>query len=188
MSGLLFYVWIGTAAALVLLLPYSAWQQAQRRRAGEVPAEGLLTALHPVDLESFSRAMRAMRGDRRVDRRRFAAAIGALRQMARNAAALQAAGYAHLRSANPLIQSFAQEMIDAGVSVRMYSLYLLAVLHIFRVLRSARMPYHILARMSGMDEVVSSSLRPAYELLRTSAGNLGAFKYPGQWQEMTSRL
>lgn len=108
--------------------------------------------------------------------------------MTRNAAALQAAGYPHLRSVNPLIQSFAEEMIDAGVRVRLYSLYLLAVLNLWRLLSSARIPCHILTRISGVEELVSSSLHPAYELLRTSAGNLGAFKYPGEWQQITSRL
>ena len=50
--------------------------------------------------------------------------------MSHNAALLQQVGYTQLRSGNQLIASLAQEMVDAGVHVRLYTFMALIVLQV----------------------------------------------------------
>jgi len=66
--------------------------------------------------------------------------IECLRRMTHNAALLQQLGYSQLRSGNELICSMAQEMIDAGVHVRLYTFMGLLVLHVWSTLRLGAVP------------------------------------------------
>ena len=56
--------------------------------------------------------------------------VECLRRMSHNAALLQQVGYAQLNSGNQLIASLAQEMVDAGVHVRLYTFMALIVLQV----------------------------------------------------------
>ncbi|HZD96295.1 MAG TPA: hypothetical protein VE133_18680, partial [Candidatus Sulfotelmatobacter sp.] len=66
----------------------------------------------------------------RIYRQQLKLTIECLRRMTHNASLLQQLGYNQLQSGNELIVSLAQEMIDAGVHVRLYTFVGLIVLHL----------------------------------------------------------
>jgi len=106
-------------------------------------------------------------------RRQIRLANEYLRRMAHNAALLQRIGYTQINSPNPLLAAQAQELIDAGVHVRLYAFIGLAVLLIRRVTALGR---PLASTKSELKNLISTSLVPAYELLKSRAENLTSFR------------
>ena len=103
-----------------------------------------------------------------------------------NAALLQKLGYAQLHSGNQLIAELAQEMIDAGVHVRLYSFMGLIVLHLRNAL--SWIPLVASSRSIQVQHLVSSSLIPAYGELKDKAGNLACLKFSSFHETLAQSL
>jgi hypothetical protein len=108
--------------------------------------------------------------------------------MTHNAALLQRLGYSQLHSPNQLICDLAQQMIDAGVHVRLYTFIGLISLHAWSRLRFVIGPLTKMPKIADVQELLSSSLIPAYEQLKDKAGNLTCLKFSSLHEELAQSL
>jgi hypothetical protein len=186
MSNSTFAIWIGLSAGLLLLFVYAALSNVKRRRSRRAEIADLLPSFLPVDIEVLrqlispaqQRYLQETYGHQellRIYREQLRLTIECLRRMTHNAALLQQLGYNQLQSGNQLIASLAQEMIDAGVHVRLYTFVALIVLH----LRSGLswIPMIACSKSAQVQHLLSSSLIPAYAQLKDKAGNLTCLKF-----------
>lgn len=193
----MFAIWIGLSAALVLLFLYAAFLNARRRRSSQVKLEDLMPLFLPVNVETLrelispahQRHLQETYGQEellRIYRRQLSLTIVCLRRMAHNATLLQQLGYCQLQSGNELIVSLAEEMIDAGVQVRIYSFMSLIVLHLRHWLRW--IPMVAASRSAQVQQILSSSLIPSYALLKNKADNLTCLKFTTWHEALANRL
>ena len=194
MSNLLFALWMSLSAGMLLVFFYAAYLNWRNRRIHHVELGEIIPAFLPVDVETLARLVgspqeqcRQRVGTRedlaRLERERIRLTIDCLRRMTHNAALLQKLGYSQLQSPNELICSLAQEMIDAGVHVRLYTFVGLISLRLRSWLGFATRPAPF-----AVPEILSSSLIPAYELLKDKAGNLTCLKFSSLHQELIQSL
>jgi hypothetical protein len=186
MSNSIFAIWIGLSAGLLLLFLYAAFLNVRRRQSRKVELGELLPSFLPVDLALLRQAISPAQqrylqetyGQEellRIYREQLRLTIECLRRMTHNAALLQQLGYGQLQSSNQLIAELAQQMIDAGVHVRLYSFMALIVLHLRNVL--SWVPMIATSRSIQVQQLLSSSLLPAYDELKDKAGNLICLKF-----------
>jgi hypothetical protein len=170
MSDCLSIFWIVLTTGLLLLLVFAAVSNYRRSRPSATVPDSIVPHLVPVDLEEevLSQLAPNMQSPEHMR-----SAVTCLRRMARNAALLQRLGYSQVSSGNNLISSLAQQLVAAGVNVRLYAFVGLSKLYLARILGAHRVS------PAGS---VSVDVLDAYELLKTSAGNLAALKY-SSWQE-----
>jgi hypothetical protein len=193
----MFVIWIGLSAGLLLLFLYAAFLNARKRHAGKVELEELIPSFLPVDVEVLRELISPMQQRHlqetygqeellRIYREQLGLTIECLRRMTRNAALLQQLGYSQLHSGNQLIASLAQEMIDAGVHVRLYSFMSLIVLHLRNWL--SWIPMVASSRSSEVQRLLSSGLIPAYAELKDKAGNLICLKFSSFHEALAQSL
>ena len=196
MSNSIFAIWIVLSAGLLLLVFYTAFVNA-RRRSRKVEIGELLPSFLPVDVEVLrqlispaqQRHLQETYGKEelfRIYREQLRLTIECLRRMSHNAALLQQLGYNQLQSGNQLIASLAQEMIDAGVHVRVYSFLALIVLHLRN--RLNWIPIVASTRSAQVQHLLSGSLIPAYAELKYKAGNLTCLKFSSFHDALAHRL
>jgi hypothetical protein len=198
MSNLLFALWMSLSAGMLLLFFYAAYVNWRNRRIYDVELGEMIPAFLPVDVEALAQLLgspqeqcRQREGSRaelaRLERQRVRLTIDCLRRMTHNAALLQKLGYSQLHSPNELISSLAQEMIDAGVHVRLYAFVGLISLHLRSRLRFA---FELLSRPApfAVPEILSSGLIPAYQLLKDKAGYLTCLKFSSLHAELIQSL
>lgn len=195
MSETLFALWIGLSAALLLLFLYAAFASLRSREGRHVALDELVQSFLPVDIHAFAELVSAsapaeVSGKEllALQRLRTQLAIDYLNRMNQNAALLQRLGYSQLQSGNPLIMELAQQIIDAGVHVRLYTfvgLMALRVNRIFSVVSIAILPGTKLAELQKM---MSGSLIPAYEQLREKTGNLTCLKFSALHEAVIQNL
>lgn len=193
----MFAIWVGASAGLLLLFLYAAVLNARRRRTRNIELGELLPSFLPVDVEVLARLADPAQQRRlqetygheallRAYREQIHLTIECLRRMTHNAALLQQLGYSHVHSANQLIASLAQEMIEAGVHVRIYSFIGLIVLHVRDWL--SWIPFVAASKSVQIQQLLSSSLIPAYAELRDKAGNLTCLKFSSFHEALTQSL
>jgi hypothetical protein len=186
MSNTIFAIWIGLSAGILLLFLYAAFLNLRRRQSQGVELSDLMSSFLPVNLEALShlinpaqqRHLQETYGREellRIYREQVSATMESLRRMSHNAALLQQVGYTQLRGGNELIASLAQEMVDAGVHVRLYTFMGMIVLQMRNALQW--MPLFSAATCSDIQNLVSSSLLPAYVQLKDKADNLTCLKF-----------
>ena len=186
MSNTMFAIWIGLSAGILLLFLYAAFLNLRRRQSPGAQLRDLMNSFLPVNVEVLSevvspeqqRHLQETYGHdelMKIYREQVALTMECLRRMSHNAALLQQVGYAQLRSGNQLIESLAQEMVDAGVHVRLYTFMALIVLQVRSALQ--RLPLFSAATCGDVHNLVSASLLPAYALLKDKAGNLTCLKF-----------
>ncbi len=186
MSNSTFAIWIGLSAGLLLLFLYAAFLNVKRRHSRRVEIGDLLPSFLPVDIEILrqltspaqQRYLQETYGQQellRLYREQLRLTIECLRRMTHNAALLQQLGYNQLQTGNELIASLAQEMIDAGVHVRLYTFVALVVLHLRNTL--SWIPMIAGSKSAQVQHLLSSSLIPAYGQLKDKAGNLTCLKF-----------
>jgi hypothetical protein len=196
MSNSIFAIWIALSAGLLLLVFYTAFVHA-RRRSRKVEIGELLPSFLPVDVEVLrqlispaeQRRLQETYGQQellRIYREQLRLTIECLRRMSHNAALLQELGYNQLHSGNQLIASLAQEMIDAGVHVRIYTFIALMVLHVRNGLNW--IPIVASSRSAHVQHLLASSLIPAYAELKYKAGNLTCLKFSSFHDALAHRL
>jgi len=179
-----------------VLFFYAAYLNWRNRNVHGVDLGDLIPSFLPVDTQALAELADHALGQGREKecspqeadrqrRERIRLAIDSLRRMAHNAALLQQLGYSHLHSPNELIQTLAQEMIDAGVHVRLYAFIGLARLHARRYLK---LELPAVRNMLDVNELVSSSLIPAYDALKNKAGNLTCLKFSNLHEEFVNSL
>jgi len=194
MSNTLFAFWIGLSAAMLLLFVYAAVANLRNRRARPIALDELLPSFLPVDVEAFTELIDAnqehsgLEQARQAQSQRTQLTIDCLRRMAHNAALLQRLGYGYLHSSNPLISELAQEMIDAGVHVRLYTFMGLIVLHLSRIIRLTSLEILSTARIAELREMMSENLIPSYQQLKDKAGNLACLKFSGLHEVLSQTL
>jgi hypothetical protein len=187
MSNYLFAIWIILSAGLLFLFFYAAYVNVRRRRQSEIDLGDVVPFLLPVDvdalaqlidpqLEAHSRHSCSKQDFQRLRRKQARQTVEYLRRMSHNAALLQRVGYSRIHSGNSLVASQGQELIDAGVHVRLYTFVGLTVLFLWRLLGLYAVSFVSLPRISDIRELMSSSLIPAYEALRTKAESLTILK------------
>jgi hypothetical protein len=186
MSNTMFAIWIGLSASILLLFVYAAFLNLRRRQSQGVELGDLMNSFLPVNVEVLSdlinpaqqRHLQETYGHAellRIYREQVALTMECLRRMSHNAALLQQVGYAQLRSGNQLIASLAQEMVDAGVHVRLYTFMGLIVLQVRNALQWV--PLFSAATCGDVQNLVSASILPAYALLKDKADNLTCLKF-----------
>jgi hypothetical protein len=184
---------MGLAAALLLLFFYAAFVNVRNRQARNVDLGELIPSFLPVDVEALAGLIEPsstgllMRDDR-DDVQRVQRTIEYLRRMTHNAALLQRLGYSQLHSPNQLICDLAQQMIDAGVYVRLYTFMGLVALHTWSRLRFIIGPLTRMPRIGDIEKLLSSDLIPSYETLKTKAGNLTCLKFSSLHEELAQSL
>lgn len=197
MTNSMFAIWIGLSAGLVLLFLYAAFLNARKRRSRHVELEELMPSFQPVNVETLrdlispahQRHLQETYGQEellRIYRRQLSLTIVCLRRMAHNATLLQQLGYSQLQSGNQLIVSLAEELIDAGVQVRIYSFMSLIVLHLRHWFRWV--PMIAASRSAQVQHILSSSLIPSYVLLKDKADNLTCLKFTIWNEALANRL
>jgi len=186
MSNSMFVLWIGLAAGVLLLFLYAAFLNARRSHARQVELGDLMSCFLPVNLKVFEelvnsaqqRYLQETYGAEellRVYRQQLRLTIECLRRMTHNAALLQQLGYSQLHSGNQLIAELAQEMINAGVHVRLYAFIGLIVLQLRNAL--SWIPMVASSGSGQVQQLLSSSLIPAYAQLKDKADNLTCLKF-----------
>ena len=166
-----FAIWITLSASLALLFLYTAVINLRKRHLPETRLDEIIPLLSPVNMEALWQIgeLAADAGERR---RQIRLAKEYLRRMAHNAALLQRIGYSQINSPNPLLAAQAQELIDAGVHVRLYAFIGLSALLVRRVTAFGRLA----STTAELKNLLASSLVPAYELLKSKAANLTSFR------------
>jgi hypothetical protein len=191
MSNLLFVLWMSLSAGLLLLFFYAAFLNLRNRHVRNVDLGELIPSFLPVDVEAFAGLIDPSQRNSSQDQeelRRVELTIECLRRMTHNAALLQRLGYAQLHSPNQLICDLAQEMIDAGVHVRLYTFLGLVSLNVWSRFRFAIGPLTRMPKIGDLEKLLSSSLIPSYELLKTKAGNLTCLKFSSLHEELAQSL
>jgi hypothetical protein len=203
MSNTLFALWLALSAGLLLLFFYAAVVHWRTRRIGDVDLGELIPSFLPVD-EQVIQELAGPAGDRdedageesgvqkkfgkeelaEMERERAQLAVNCLRRMAHNAALLQRLGYSQLQSPNPLVCSLAQEMIDAGVNVRLYAFLGLAGLRLRRWFSA--LPW--LRGAWDVQGMFAANIIPAYQALKEKTGNLTCLKFSGLHEELAASL
>jgi hypothetical protein len=187
MSNYLFTIWVILSAGLLLLFFYAAFVNLRRRRQPEVDLGGVIPFLLPVDIDALSQLIDpqheaysphtgSKQEFKKLRRKQARLTVEYLRRMSHNASLLQRVGYSQIHSANALVASQAQELIDAGVHVRLYTFVGLAVLFLWRFLGLYAITFLSLPKISDVRDLMSSSLIPAYQALRTKAESLTALR------------
>lgn len=182
MTNYSFAVWITLSVGLLLLFVYAAVINLRRQRMAKLDFDEVVLALLPVDLQAFSEAIdltkdahfrqsTSRREFREQQRQRARVAAEHLRRMSHNAAVLQRVGYGFTHSQNPLLVTQAEALIDAGVHVRFYAVLGSAALFVRQMVGS--LP---LAKVAEAQKMMSSSLIPAYESLRSKARDITALR------------
>ena len=197
MSNTMFAIWIGLSAGILLLFLYAAFLNLRRRHSSGAELADLINSFLPVNVDVLSEVISPAQQRHlqetyghdelmRIYREQVALTMECLRRMSHNAALLQQVGYAQLLSGNPLIASLAQEMVDAGVHVRLYTFMALIVLQVRTALQ--RLPLFSAATCGDVHNLVSSSLLPAYTLLKDKAGNLTCLKFSNLHESLAQSL
>ena len=197
MSNAMFAVWIGLSASILLLFVYAAFLNLRRRQSPGAELGDLMNSFLPVDVEVLAdiidpaqqRLLQETYGQEellRIYRQQVSLAIECLLRMSHNAALLQQVGYAQLQSGNQLIESLAQEMVDAGVHVRLYTFMALIVLQVRSALQW--LPLFSAATSGDVRSIVASSLLPAYALLKDKAGHLTCLKFSSLHESLAQSL
>jgi hypothetical protein len=197
MSNTMFAIWIGLSAGILLLFLYAAFLNLRRRQSHGVELGDLMNSFLPVNVEVLSelispaqqRHLQETYGREellRIYRQQVGVTMECLRRMSHNAALLQQVGYTQLQSGNQLIASLAQEMVDAGVHVRLYTFMGLIVLRLRNALQW--IPLFSAATCSDVQNLVSSSLLPAYAQLKDKADNLTCLKFTGLHESLVQSL
>jgi hypothetical protein len=197
MTNTTFAIWIGLSAGLLLLFVYAAFLNVRRRQSRKVELGELLPSFLPVNIEMLRQAispdqqrhLQETYGQEellRIYRKQLRLTIECLRRMTHNAALLQQLGYNQLHSGNQLIASLAQEMVDAGVHVRLYSFMALIVLHLRNAL--SWVPMIVTSRSIQVQHLLSSNLIPAYDQLKDRAGNLICLKFSDFHEALAQNL
>jgi hypothetical protein len=191
MSNLLFVLWMSLSVGLLLLFFYAAFLNLRNRHVRNVDLGELIPSFLPVDVEAFAGLIDLSQKSslqEQEELRRVQLTIECLRRMTHNAALLQRLGYAQLHSPNQLICDLAQEMIDAGVHVRLYTFLGLVSLNVWSRFRFAIGPLTRMPKIGDLEKLLSSSLIPSYELLKTKAGNLTCLKFSSLHEELAQSL
>lgn len=199
MSNALFALWIGLSAALLLLFLYAALANLRNRQARPVDLDDLIPLFLPVDVEAFAKLIdpaneqqleQGLSGKElaAAERNRIGSTVEFLRRMTQNAALLQRLGYSQLHSGNPLISELAQQMIDAGVHVRLYTFVGLIVLRLCNVFGLTPRQIMPEARIAELQRMMRGNLLPAYEQLKDKAGNLTCLKFSGLHEALVQSL
>jgi hypothetical protein len=192
MSNVLFALWMGLSAGLLLLFFYAAFLNLRNRRVHNVDLGELMPSFLPVNVETLSALIgpnaKNSATSEEEDLERVQITIECLRRMTHNAALLQRLGYSQLHSPNQLICDLAQQMIDAGVHVRLYTFVGLLALNAWSRLRFAIGPLTKMPKIADVQELLSSSLIPAYEQLKDKAGNLTCLKFSSLHEELAQSL
>jgi len=197
MSNTMFAIWIGLSAGILLLFLYAAFLNLRRRQSPGAELRDLMNSFLPVNVDVLSevispaqqRYLQETYGHdelMRIYREQVALTMECLRRMSHNAALLQQVGYAQLRSGNQLIASLSQEMVDAGVHVRLYTFMALIVLQVRTALQ--RLPLFSAATCGDVHSLVSASLLPAYALLKDKSGNLTCLKFSNLHESLVQSL
>jgi len=197
MSNTMFAIWIGLSAGILLLFLYAAFLNLRRRQSPGAELSDLMDSFLPVNVDVLSEVISPAQQRHlqetyghdelmRIYREQVALTMECLRRMSHNAALLQQVGYAQLRSGNQLIATLAQEMVDAGVHVRLYTFMALIVLQVRTALQ--RLPLFSAATCGDVQNLVSSSLLPAYSLLKDKAGNLTCLKFSNLHESLVQSL
>jgi len=197
MSNTMFAIWIGLSAGILLLFLYAAFLNLRRRQSPGAELGDLITSFLPVDVEVLSdiidpaqqRLLQETYGQEellRIYRQQVSLAKECLLRMSHNAALLQQVGYAQLHSGNQLVASLAQEMVDAGVHVRLYTFMALIVLQVRTSLQW--LPLFSAANTGDVRSIVASSLLPAYALLKDKADHLTCLKFSSLHESLAQSL
>jgi hypothetical protein len=193
----MFALWIGLSAGILLLFLYAAFLNLRRKQAPGAELGDLMNTFLPVDVEVLSNVIDAAQQRHlqetygrdellRIYRKQVALTMECLRRMSHNAALLQQVGYTQLQSGNQLIASLAQEMVDAGVHVRLYTFMALIVLQVRTSLQW--LPLFSAANSGDVRSLVSSSLLPAYALLKDKADHLTCLKFSSLHESLAQSL
>jgi hypothetical protein len=197
MSNAMFAIWIGLSAGIILLFLYAAFLNLRRRQAPDAELGDLMNSFLPVNVEVLSEVMNPAQQRYlqetfgrdellRIYREQVSLTVECMRRMSHNAALLQQVGYAQLHSGNQLIASLAQEMVDAGVHVRLYTFMALVVLRVRSSLQV--LPLFSAANTGDVRSIVAQSLLPAYALLKDKAGHLTCLKFSSLHESLTQSL
>jgi uncharacterized protein (DUF3820 family) len=197
MSNTMFAIWIGLSAGVLLLFLYAAFLNLRRRQSPGAQLGDLMNSFLPVNVDVLSEVINPLQQRRlqetyghnelmRIYREQVALTMECLRRMSHNAALLQQVGYAQLHSGNQLIATLAQEMVDAGVHVRLYTFMALIVLQVRSALQC--LPLFSAATCGDVHSLVSVSLLPAYALLKDKAGNLTCLKFSNLHESLVQSL
>jgi hypothetical protein len=197
MSNTMFAIWIGLSAGVLLLFLYAAFVNLRRRRSPGAELGDLMNSFLPVDLEVLSDVINPAQQRHlqetygrdellRIYRQQVGLTMECLRRMSHNAALLQEVGYTQLRCGNQLIASLAQEMVDAGVHVRLYTFMALIVLQVRTALQW--LPLFSAANCGDVQSLISSSLLPAYALLKDKADHLTCLKFSSLHESLAQSL
>ncbi|HET9180637.1 MAG TPA: hypothetical protein VFP59_00770 [Candidatus Angelobacter sp.] len=195
MSETLFALWIALSATLLLLFLYAVLATLRNRQCRPVALDELVQSFAPVDIDAFTELVSEVAPGEvsakellTLQWQRRELAIDFLKRMNHNAALLQRLGYSQLQSGNPLIMDLAQQMIDAGVHVRLYTLIGLTALRVSRIFSFGSVAILSSAKLAELQRMMSGSLIPAYEQLREKTGNLTCLKFSALHEAVIQNL
>src|SRR5262245_17034310 len=190
MSGILFALWLALSGGLLILFFYAALVNWRNRHLHNIELGELIPSFLPVDVEALAALseFKPMSSEIGLVGVPEQIEVECLRRMAHNAALLQRLGYSQLHSPNPLIASLAQEMIDAGVNVRLYTFLGLFKLRVRGWMRRTPGTLPWARRLCDIHALLSESVIPAYQGLKEKAGSLTSLKFSSLHEELAQSL
>lgn len=173
------------SGGLLLLFIFAAVINLRRHSHAEIDLSDIVPYLLPVDLETLTEALSISQNAylrhsqsaeefQKLEHKKLRLAAEYLRRMSHNAALLQRVGYGQLHNSNPMVAEQAQELIDAGVHVRLYTFLGLTALVLRRIWG---LRWVAQAQISHVHHLMSSAMIPSYRSLRSKAEELATVRY-----------
>jgi len=183
-------LWVVLPLLGLFIFIYATTDNLRRRRFSGIGMEDVVPFLLPVKMEALEHLTDPLEEEylhwrctkaefRMAQQRRVRESIEYLRRMSHNARVLRRLGVSQLQSGNPMLESLGQELIDAGVNVRVYTFMALVMLYSWKVVRLRPWPFASVPRLTELGELLSADLIPAYSHLKENAKRFALLKASG---------
>ena len=186
-SVLIVVLWIVLPIFGLLIFVYATTDNLRRSRFSGIGMEDIVPFLRPVLIDALEQLTDPLEEEylrwrctkaefRSIQQRRVRVSIEYLRRMNHNARILRRLGVSQLESGNPTLQTLGQELIDAGVNVRIYTFMALVMLYFWKTVRLRPWPFVSAPKLTDLRKLLKSDLIPAYRQLKENANRFALLK------------
>jgi hypothetical protein len=198
-SILIIALWVVMPLVALFIFIYATTDNLRKRQFLGLGIEDVVPFLVPVNLQALENLTDPCQEDylshrrtkaefRAIQRRRVCESIEYLRRMNHNARVLRRLGVSQLLSGNPMLEGLGQELISAGVNVRLYTFLALVMLYSWQIVGLRPWPFIAVPRLTELRSLLNSDLIPAYTLLKENATRFTLLKASGFHDAVTQSL
>lgn len=198
MSNLSFALCLIPLAGVFSIFVFALVKHHRRKQVREVGFDEIIPFLTPTNLaplleltnsqnENYLRNHMSESALRVIQRRRVRLLIEITKRILRNTGLLQDLAASQLYSRNPLMAKLAEELIDVGATVRMYSMLALMRLYLRKAVLALG-PFAFSTRLADFEKTVASDLVPAYERLKSKAAHFALLRSAASLEPLMQNL